>query len=230
MVSDKYQDMFLFEFQPNASFSWLDVYMSDNYLNELDTSDFMVNVKPKADYYFDLTKRIETKLPYPFNDCKETTEFTYRKRNCVSKCKNRRLVEAYNCTLRSYYKIPGYGYCNSELFTRFESVCDEECPQECALTTYDRFTSNYVQEGDLATVKIAYMDLSYIEISQTAKMNVFSLLNEIGGALGLFIGVSFLSALEFVEYFVEVFFVAHPFGRRAGWHAHKSRSKKSLES
>jgi len=64
-----------------------------------------------------------------------------------------------------------------------------------------------VQEGDLATVKIAYMNLSYIEISQTAKMNVFSLLNEIGGALGLFIGVSFLSALEFVEYFVEVFFV-----------------------
>jgi hypothetical protein len=40
-------------------------------------------------------------------------------------------------------------------------------------------------------------------------MSDFSLLNEIGGALGLFVGVTFLSILELLEYLFEVFFVLY---------------------
>ena len=51
------------------------------------------------------------------------------------------------------------------------------------------------------------LDLSYIEISQTPKMSGYSLLNEIGGALGLFVGITCLSLLEFLEFFFELVFV-----------------------
>jgi hypothetical protein len=51
------------------------------------------------------------------------------------------------------------------------------------------------------------LDASYIEISQTPKMSGYSLLNEIDGALGLFVGISFLSILELFEYFFETFLV-----------------------
>ena len=52
-----------------------------------------------------------------------------------------------------------------------------------------------------------YSDLDYIEISQTPKMSGYSLINEIGGALGLFVGITFLSIFELLEYLFEIFLV-----------------------
>ena len=51
------------------------------------------------------------------------------------------------------------------------------------------------------------LDLDFIEISQTPKMSGFSLMNEIGGALGLFVGVTCLSILELLEFFFEFFLI-----------------------
>jgi hypothetical protein len=49
--------------------------------------------------------------------------------------------------------------------------------------------------------------MSYIEIRQTPKMSGNSLLNEIGGAMGLFVDISFFSLLELLEFFFEIFLV-----------------------
>jgi hypothetical protein len=54
-----------------------------------------------------------------------------------------------------------------------------------------------------------FLDLNYIEIRQTPKMSGYSLLNEIGGALSLFVGITFLSLLEFLEYFFEIILVLY---------------------
>jgi len=54
---------------------------------------------------------------------------------------------------------------------------------------------------------IWYLDLNYIELSQTPKMSGYSLLNEIGGALSLFVGITFLSLFELLEYLFEIFLV-----------------------
>ena len=61
--------------------------------------------------------------------------------------------------------------------------------------------------SDSLEFEVWYSDLSYIEISQTPKMTGFSLMNEIGGALGLFVGITFLSLLELFEFFFEIFLV-----------------------
>jgi len=61
--------------------------------------------------------------------------------------------------------------------------------------------------SDTLEFKFYYLDLTYIEITQTPKMSGYSLMNEIGGALGLFIGILCLSFIEFLEFFFEVFLV-----------------------
>ena len=85
----------------------------------------------------------------------------------------------------------------------FDQACDRQCPQECILVTYDTVSAVYERNGSL-TVRVTYADLSYIDIGQTAKMNAFSLISEIGGSLGLFVGITFLSLLELLEYLYEI--------------------------
>jgi len=92
----------------------------------------------------------------------------------------------------------------------FDSVCEEQCPKECVSTKFDIFFNNpeiSSNFSDIVEFMFYFLDLSYLEITQTPKMSGYSLLNEIGGALGLFVGVTFLSLLEMLEFFFEVFFV-----------------------
>ena len=61
------------------------------------------------------------------------------------------------------------------------------------------------QANDSVLLDFFYSDISYIEVSQTPKMNGFSLISNIGVALGLFIGIRFLSMVELLEYLTEIF-------------------------
>ena len=74
-------------------------------------------------------------------------------------------------------------------FSEYNTVCEEQCPKECSTTKFDVLQINPDVGSNLNnTVEfiVFYLDLSYTEIKQTAKMSGYSLLNEIGGALGLF--------------------------------------------
>ena len=70
---------------------WVDVFISDNYLNDIDWSEFITAVNPRksvSNYmYINLKKTKETKIGYPYNQpyyCDdEITDKTYRKRNCL---------------------------------------------------------------------------------------------------------------------------------------------------
>ena len=87
---------------------------------------------------------------------------------------------------------------------------EEQCPKECSSTKFDVLINNPdvgSNFNNTVEFKVFYLDLSYPEIKQTAKMSGYSLLNEIGGALGLFVGITFLSLFEFLEYLFEIFFV-----------------------
>jgi hypothetical protein len=44
-------------------------------------------------------------------------------------------------------------------------------------------------------------------IDQIGKMNGFDLISNIGGNLGLFIGISFLSFAELIELFIEIIYI-----------------------
>ncbi len=196
---------------------WVDVFISDNYLNDIDWSEFITTVNPRksvSNYmYINLKKTKETKIGYPYNQpyyCDdETTDKAYRYRNCLLQCQNKLFLRNYNCTLINYYSVVGYAYCDQIRLesTEFKAVCDKECPLECTLIMYSADLS-YSDRKDLPqSIRVQFADISYFETSQTPQMTGFNLMNEIGGALGLFIGISFMSLLELLEFLSEIFLV-----------------------
>lgn len=214
-------DHFWFSMDMSVQFTHLDLFISDNYDNIIDWSHHTPGVGyGRGKYYIDLTKRTEQKLAAPFNDCQNMPD-TYRHANCVEQCKNERFTRTFECALKNYYSAdphrashPGIAYCNSDIvhdsLERFNSYCQRQCPQECSSIKFESVVSNYLSaldSNDSLVFSLAYSDLSYISISQTPKISGVSVMSNIGGTLGLFIGVRFLSMLELVEYLTEVYHV-----------------------
>jgi hypothetical protein len=67
-------------------------------------------------------------------------------------------------------------------------------------------TFEELQKKSIA-ISIFYSDLSYIYIGESVKTLVIDLFSNIGGTLGLFVGVSMLSLIEIVEILIEVVFI-----------------------
>ena len=107
--------------------------------------------------------------------------------------------------------------------------CSPYCPLECNTITYDyslsfvsltnvRTIRNMVHDGrtvvpdgytsqDIVTFYVYYEDTTYSSISEIPKMELVDLVSSMGGLLGLFLGISFLSFGELIEMFLEVIFI-----------------------
>ena len=59
----------------------------------------------------------------------------------------------------------------------------------------------------MVSINIFYDDLSYTAITEDAKMSQVDLVSNLGGLLGLFIGISFLSFGEIFEALFEIIFI-----------------------
>jgi hypothetical protein len=59
----------------------------------------------------------------------------------------------------------------------------------------------------LISFNIYYDDLKYVNISHSAKLDAINLMSNIGGILGVCIGISFLSLFEIVEFVFEAFWI-----------------------
>jgi hypothetical protein len=203
-------EFFFFNISLAASYTFIDVYLSDNYLQTLSTNNF-VSGFPYAtrEIYIELTKSLETKLGEPFNECQTMTDNTYRQSNCLAECQEGFFAHKYNCSLNSYYSVvPDLASCDEDStldLKEFDSTCEGQCPKECETVKFDSVVSSY--NSPYLTVQVAFLDLSFIKISQIPKMTVVSLISNIGGALGLFVGVRFISLLELFEYLSEIFAV-----------------------
>ena len=108
---------FIFDLNETAFANfWIDLFISDNYLNDMDWSEFITTVNPRNAVsnfmYVNLNKARETQLGEPYNQCVEISDESYRKRNCRLQCQNRLFVNKYNCTLVNYYSVVGYAYCD----------------------------------------------------------------------------------------------------------------------
>ena len=73
---------------------------------------------------------------------------------------------------------------------------------------FDNDSLNYdmIKKSTLS-LNIYYEQLSYTEISQKAKTEIVDLVSNIGGLMGLFLGISFLSFCEIIEAFVDILFI-----------------------
>ena len=114
-----------------------------------------------------------------------------------------------------------------------KTKCAGYCPQECTNVKYStsvhtasyptdqytewlklqtNFISKFSNQGNLATqiqhtvakINVFYNDISYIALTEAATISWDSVLGNVGGQLGLFIGISVLSVVELVEAFCEV--------------------------
>ncbi len=207
------EDYFIFEIDLNVKFERLRFFLSDNYNNVIDWSQYLTTSFNVSGYYsIAFKKEVEIKLEEPYNQCKNVSDITYRQADCLVQCKNKNFANNYNCTLKNFYSVSGYGFCKKAYFgsSEFELDCLKQCPKECATTKFDLLLTN-TDLGPNSTDKLLFhiwfLHLYYIEIRQNPKMSGFSLLNEIGGALGLFVGITFLSIFELLEYLFEILLV-----------------------
>ena len=113
--------------------------------------------------------------------------------------------------------------------------CEFKCPLECNLIEYKTTPSSYRLKGDLykdfineneifsqdsnetlnadnaansiVSFNIYYDSLSYLQTTESPKMNLVSLLASIGGNLSLLLGISLFSLFEVIELLIEIYFI-----------------------
>jgi hypothetical protein len=150
----------------------------------------------------------------------QSTNYSYRQTDCLYHCAGQKLFNYLNITNKIdrweniLAKYPQYSETLQLIYLDvlkkgiYESCLD--CPEECDSIQYDishSFTKYLTQNEtfeNFVSFAAYYESLQYTVIDQKEKMNEFDLISNIGGNLGLFIGISFLSFAELIELFVEI--------------------------
>lgn len=207
------------------------VNIADNFIQTYYTSE-TYNLDPNKYYQFKIIKSVEIQLKEPYNPCSSVPDETYRQLNCQQMCVYERYATKHNCSFIAYhsflsnnfsqnkcldvgnkdrfkYKTDLYQIYQSAM-VEFGSVCLEECPKECTTVKFKsellaRSNSSSFPIDETETLFSFYFEtLDYDKASQIPKITLSALIANIGGALGVFIGVKFLSIVELIEYIVEV--------------------------
>ena len=155
----------------------------------------------------------------------KSTNYSYRQTDCLNYCAGRELYNYLNMTNKIdrwesiVAEYPKYGETMRMVYLGMlkkgiYASCSD-CPEECDSIQYEithSFTKFLTQNEIFKNQQIEnfvyftvyYESLQYKVIDQIAQMNVFDLISNIGGNLGLFIGISFLSFAELIELLVEI--------------------------
>jgi hypothetical protein len=161
--------------------------------------------------HFIIKRTFNQKLEQPFNDCyKNVSSFglnqtiidfirfnnrSYTQKECLHLC----LIDDENRNIDNFYINVDRNRC-----------LQDYCPLECDSFSYDILTNSYDQNPKNSsnyTIGVYYEDLKYTLISQQPKIELFGLISNIGGTLGLFIGFSFITLLEIFELLAELMFI-----------------------
>lgn len=193
----------------------IDVYLDKNNLNSyLDIIPLKLNMN--AQYDIDVARtESESQLPFPHNNCTIKLDKTYLQQNCIESCIANHVQKMYNCTFPSFLTRQESNFCenkNPTLFNdikvEFYSTCKTSCLKECEGT---RFSSQVVNarvlEANVTIFKISVSDFSTLVITQIAQTSSISLISDIGGLLGISLGLSFLSFVEIFELFLHFLFI-----------------------
>lgn len=203
-----------------------EIFISDNYLNSfykqipLRTGLPNPNGANTVDRKIIIAKAtIERKLGEPYSRCKNlsSTGERYHQMNCIDGCIHREIGHKYNCTFGDgLFAIGDLNECSqsiTEYRDEFYKGCEVECPVGCDWTEF----SKILERGEANSGKpnfvprtrfiLSIAEFSSLEIKQIPKMTVFSFISNVGGSLGLFMGVSFLSFVELIEFFIDMFFL-----------------------
>ncbi|XP_074650928.1 bile acid-sensitive ion channel-like [Tubulanus polymorphus] len=167
------------------------------------------------------------------NDIKLENFDSYTVPACVLECQSRYVTQRCGCN-PSY--LPGKGkkcdvtemicarLVHAEVNSNLPQFCD--CPIACDYNQHDvrlsyaRYpTEKHAQtlaekakldaayiKSNVAALRIFFEELSYEKIEQQVAVTFGDLLGDIGGQMGLFLGISLMTTLEFLEYFINIIF------------------------
>lgn len=88
--------------------------------------------------------------------------------------------------------------------------CTTNCPRECETTKFDvnifakQLPANKAERERIIRILAYFSDISYLEINQVPKTTESDLVSIIGGSMGFFLGLSFLSFIEIFEFILEL--------------------------
>ncbi len=155
----------------------------------------------------------------------KSTNYSYRQEDCFMYYTGIELFKYFNITNRTdrweniIYEYPSY---SDYLLVIYKNLMKKgisessatDCPLECDSIKYEISHSfnkliikNETSFSNRVKLLVYYERPEYTVIDQIAQMNVFDLISNIGGNLGLFIGISFLSFAEIIELLVEIIFI-----------------------
>jgi hypothetical protein len=201
------------------------VGIDDNYINSFIQTPTITLPYGKVHIVNILKSEIQEMLDEPYSTCKKSAENQpYRKVNCIENCLFNKIATNINCTLQdSLFKIDGLKECDlSKVQTYAKSLdlftqdCTKECPLACESSKFTAQSSIYLENIDyssnLTILKFTINDLSSLKITQIPKTNFFSFISaDIGGALGLFMGISVLNFIEMFEFVLDIFLITSSF-------------------
>ena len=198
-----------YTFSPYNNFQFFWVYFGDNSLNSFENLK-LFEVSPESFYVIEIVKSIESKLPEPYNPCKKSSvDEPYHQMNCIEACTYKEIKNKYNCTfLETLFSIQGFRQCvlnYTILKTEFSSSCMKECPLEsCFSEKIDFFFIKHPLSINSTYFMTRFHDLSILNITQIPKLDPFTFLNNIGGGLGLFMGIAVPNLIEFFQFILEI--------------------------
>ncbi|CAC5424540.1 ASIC4 [Mytilus coruscus] len=169
--------------------------------------------------FIEIHRREYISLPSPFiaygdQICKDNTDYSFV--DCKRKCYNDLLKKECSCTMdpsstgNEPYCVDDYytNTCAAELYgaaTESSTTC--VCPPECKFIKYDQVLSSVANLRDgydhYLNIKIYFKDLSTTVTEQVPTYDGLpSLLANLGGQMGLFLGASILTITELFEFLI----------------------------
>ncbi|CAK8697221.1 unnamed protein product [Clavelina lepadiformis] len=183
--------------------------------------------------YLDCHQYYRSKEPPPHGTCGSRvlqSSTRYSRHECMQECLANHTVNVCGC---KFIQMPGpaevcsfakTSTCNVLLrdhnnITRLFDAARCNCPEDCERTDYDLRLS-YIKPSETyvnilkqiwpfdiskqgVSLRIYYEDLEYTELEEEAVYTFEKLMCDIGGAAGLFLGCSFVTMVEFVDFVIE---------------------------
>ena len=202
------------------------VYITDNSLNSFIKDEHVKLAKPNDGFAFKMNVfSVQTILPEPYSRCKQKP---YNQKNCIEECIHKKIYDKYNCILPYIlFKMKGVKTCTNDYYkakssyieNEYFDVCSTDCPPDCSLTklSFDYLDSKSPFEDTVDIKDIKFYnesmlmfniaDFSYLNITQDPKIDSWTFINNIGGGLGLFMGIALPNFVEFFQFITNILII-----------------------
>ncbi|GFY37025.1 FMRFamide-activated amiloride-sensitive sodium channel [Trichonephila inaurata madagascariensis] len=204
-----------------------------------------INVSPGFETTLGLSKVVMKRLPYPYKDNCKDYEKGDSKRQCDSVCSQKKISKFCNCSI-PYGILETDRFCNYDNVTELCCVYQGQkdygvditckCPLECESVSFDLKISSGVWPAkvenldsvyrkqtieavreNMIKVRIYFDTLEQLTYEQKAMFEDSEVLSQVGGQMGLWLGLSLAAMFECLENIVLL------------WHYRKQHSRENIE-